>query len=158
MDNPNKSNFIINFTNVLEDLYDNNYDYTVFNMYFIINPLSFNLTGHIDLIKLIEHLNKYPIEYIRDENNITKFYKNIGFINALKILLFLSIYDINNLTKMSININSEFYRNIKIINEKVNKDLGNTIINYDTKINPNSELILLIYADFTSMPHDNKFN
>lgn len=105
MDNPNKGNFIINFTNVLEDLYDNNYDYTVLNMYFIINPLSLNLTGHIDLIKLIEHLNKYPIEYIRDENNITKFYKNIGLINALKSLVFLSIYYTNNLTKMSININ-----------------------------------------------------
>lgn len=73
MNNPNKGKFIINFTNVLVDLYDNNYDYTVFNMYFIINPLSLNLTGHIDFIKLIEHLNKYPIEYIRDENNITNF-------------------------------------------------------------------------------------
>lgn len=50
-DNPNKGNFIINFTNVLEDLYDNNYDYIVLNMYFIINPLSLNITGHIDLIK-----------------------------------------------------------------------------------------------------------
>lgn len=39
---------------------------------------------------------------------------------------------------MSININSDFYRNTKNINENVNKDLGNTIINYDTKINPNS--------------------
>ena len=57
---------------------------------------------------------------------------------------------------MSININSDFYRNI--LNENVHKDLGNTIINYDTKLNPNSELILLIYADFTSMPHDHKFN
>ena len=39
----------------------------------------------------------------------------------------------------------------------MNKNLGNTIFNSDTKINPNSELILLIYADFTSMPHDHKF-
>jgi len=59
---------------------------------------------------------------------------------------------------MYIKINSDFYRNIKIINENVHKDLGNTIINYDTKIIPNSELILLIYADFTIMPHDHKFN
>lgn len=52
MENPNKGKFIILFTNVLEDLYDNNYDYTVFNMYFIVNPLNLNLTGHIDNYKI----------------------------------------------------------------------------------------------------------
>jgi hypothetical protein len=33
------------------------------------------------------HLNKYPIKYIIDEDNITKFYKNIGLIYASGILV-----------------------------------------------------------------------
>ena len=74
-------------------------------MYFIIKFKGLNSTAHINYIKLIKHLNKYPKEYITDEINITNFYKNIGLINAFKILVFLSIYDVNNLTKISININ-----------------------------------------------------
>ena len=107
-------------------------------------------TYKIDLKKLMSHLNKYPLEFIADANNITKFYKNIGLINATGIIVFLSLCDIDNLRDLSKDINNSINTNIKIINNNVHKDLNNTIINFNSKFEYDSEILLLIYADFNN--------
>ena len=114
-----KDIFINNLINVLEDLYDNN-EFTVFQLYFLILPKDRNY--HLNLEKLIKHLSKYPIEYIIDNENITKFYKNIGLISAMYVLVFISIYDIDNLNKISREIKKGINNNIKLINENIYKD------------------------------------
>ena len=43
---------------------------------------------------------------------------------------------------------------IKVINENVYKDLDNTIINFNTKVDVNSEIMLLILADFEEIASD----
>lgn len=125
---------------------------------FIFFTISKDSNINIDLSKLMLHLNKYPIEYIMNEENITRFYKNIGLITAIKVLVFISLYDIENLRNISRNIKLEINKEIKVINKNVHKDLNNTIINFNTKVDLNSEIMLLIYADFDKMDSDfNKF-
>lgn len=143
-----KVNFINNLIEVLEDLYDNN-EFTVFHLYFFIIPSENNM--YIDFNKLMIHLNKFPIEYIMNEKNITKFYKNIGLIFAINILVFTSIYDIENLSIISRDIKLDINNSIKVINANVYKDLDNTIINFNTKLDVNSEIMLVIKADFDTM-------
>ena len=55
-----------------------------------------------DILKLKQHFGKYPLEFINQ--NIVKFYKNTGLITAVGIFVFYSLYDINNLTKIFLNI------------------------------------------------------
>ena len=94
-----------------------------------------------------------------DDENITKFYKNIGLIFANSVLVFTSTYDIDNLSKISKDIKLSINNSIKVINENVYKDLNNTIINFDTKVNIDYEIMLIITADFDSMDSDfNNFN
>jgi len=62
--------------------------------------------------------------------------------------VFTSIYELNNLTKISINLKKDLLSNIEIINKNVHKDLNNTIINYTNKFDINSEIMLIIHADF----------
>jgi len=140
--------FINNLTNILEDLYDNNQN-TVFGFYFFINPDAFHAEIEIDCTKLMKHLNSYPPDFILD--NITNFYKNVGLTYTNKILVWFPTYDINNLQRISIKIRQEIFKKIKVINENVDKDLNNTIINYRSKVDSNSELMLFIYADFKSI-------
>jgi hypothetical protein len=52
------------------------------------------------------------------------------------------------LTKLSLNIKKYIIENIKIINKNVHKDLNNTIINYTKQFDSNSEIMLIIHADF----------
>jgi hypothetical protein len=144
----NKVNFINNLIGVLEDLYDNN-EFTIFHLHFFIIPSKLNM--YINFNKLMIHLNKYPIEYIMNEENITKFYKNIGLISSIEILVFTSIYDIDNLNQISRDIKLDINNSIKVINENVYKDLDNTIINFNTKVDVNSEIMLVILADFDKM-------
>ena len=109
-----KSNYFIdNLANLLEDLYDNN-EFVIFHLYFLTLP---KVDYEIDSDKLMLHLNKYPIKYIIDEDNITKFYKNIGLIYASGILVWYSISDINNLRVIAKDINIDINNKIKIINE-----------------------------------------
>lgn len=94
-----------------------------------------------------EHFAKYPIEFI--DENIVKFYKNMGLLTAVGV--FSSFYDIENLKfkkKISLNIKKQINNNIKIINKNVHKDLNQTIINYTNKFDINSEIMLIIHADF----------
>lgn len=138
---------------MLEDLYDNN-EFTVFHLYFLAIPKDTDI--YIYFPKLMDHLNKYPIEYIISEENITRFYKNIGLINATNLLVFASIYDIENLKNISKSIKLMINKNIKVINKNVYKDLNNTIINFNTKVDVNLEMMLIIYADFDKM--ESEFN
>jgi hypothetical protein len=52
---------------------------------------------------------------------------------------------------MSLNIKKQINNNIKIINQNVHKDLNNTIINYKNKFDINSEIMLIIHADFDEL-------
>jgi hypothetical protein len=136
--------FTFNLTEVLEDLYDNN-ESTVFNLYFIIKP-DFDKIIKFDIVKLNQHFSKYPLEFIDD--NILKFYKNTGLLTAFGVLVFLPFYDIHNLTIISSDIKNKIIDNIEIINKNVHKDFNNTIVNYTNKFDINSEIMLIIHAEF----------
>jgi len=62
--------------------------------------------------------------------------------------VFSSLYDFNNLTVISSNFKNIIKNNIEIINKNVHKDLNNTIVNYTNKFDINSEIMLIIQADF----------
>ena len=139
--------FILNLTEVLEDLYDNN-ETTVFKLYFLIKP-DFAKIIKFDIVKMNEHFDKYPLEFI--DQNIVKFYKNTGLLAAVGVLVFFPNYDIDNLTNISLKIKKDIIENIKIINNNVHKDLNNTIINYTNKFDIYSEIMLIIHADFDQL-------
>lgn len=145
----NIDKFILNLSDVLEDLYDNN-DATVFNLYFLVKP-DFDNAIKFDIIKIVEHFNKYPLEFINKNENQIKFYKNTGLLAVSGILVFSPFYDINNLIKLSTNIKSQILKKIEFINKNVHKDFNNTIINYTNKFDINSEIMLIIHADFNKI-------
>lgn len=126
---------------------------TVFNLYFIVKP-SLESGKIINFIKLNEHFSKYPLEFIAE--NIVKFYKNTGLLKVSGILVFYPLYDINNLIQISSGIKAHFIQNIEIINNNVHKDLNNTIINYTNKFDVNSEIILMIHADYDTIVNINQ--
>jgi hypothetical protein len=136
--------FIFNLVKILEDLYDNN-EGTFFKLYFLVKP-DFDKFIRFDIVKMNEHFAKYPVEFI--DENLVKFYKNTGLLTAVGVFVFASLYDIENLKKISLNIKKQINNNIKIINKNVHKDLNNTIINYTNKFDINSEIMLIIHADF----------
>jgi hypothetical protein len=136
--------FILNLAEILEDLYDNN-EWTVFNLYFLVKP-DFDRGIKLDIENLNKHFAKYPLEFIHQ--NIVKFYKNTGLLTATGVFVFSSLYDFNNLTVISSNFKNIIKDNIKIINKNVHKDLNNTIVNYTNKFDINSEIMLIIQADF----------
>jgi translation initiation factor 2 beta subunit (eIF-2beta)/eIF-5 len=57
-------------------------------------------------------------------------------------------YDIYDYLKISRIIKNTIINNIEDINKNVHKDLNNTIINYTNKFDINSEIMLIIHADF----------
>jgi hypothetical protein len=57
-------------------------------------------------------------------------------------------YDIYDYLKISRIIKNSIINNIEDINKNVHKDLNNTIINYTNKFDINSEIMLIIHADF----------
>ena len=114
-------------------------------MYFILKP-DLNYTLKFDIIGLNKHFSLYSNEFI--VKNIVQFYKNTGLIAANGLLVFYPFYDIKNLENISSNFKNQIYINIKNINKNVHKDTNNTIINYTEKVDINSELILIINADF----------
>ena len=136
--------FTLNLAEILEDLYDNN-EWTVFNLYFLVKP-DFDRVIKFDIENLNKHFAKYPLEFIHE--NIVKFYKNTGLLTATGVFVFLSLYDFNNLTVISSNFKNIIKNNIEIINKNVHKDLNNTIVNYTNKFDINSEIMLIIQADF----------
>jgi hypothetical protein len=89
--------FTYSLTQILEDLYDNN-QHTLFNLYFLIKP-DLNKGIKFDLIKLNQHFNNYPLEFLN--NNIVQIYKNTGLLGVNGILVFFPFYDITNLFKIS---------------------------------------------------------
>jgi hypothetical protein len=99
-----------------------------------------------DIENLIQHFSKYPLEFI--DQNIVKIYKNTGLLTGFGVLVFLSLYDFKNLTAISSNIKNTIKNNIEIINKNVHKDFNNTLVSYTDKFNYNSEIMLIIHADF----------
>jgi hypothetical protein len=55
------------------------------------------------------------------------------------------------LTIISSNTKNHIINNIKIINKNVNKDFNNTIINYTKKFDINSEIMLIVHAEFNKI-------
>ena len=136
--------FIFNLAEILEDLYDNN-ESTVFNLYFLVKP-DLDRCIKFDIEKLNKHFAKYPLEFI--DQNIVKFYKNTGLLTAFGVSESLISYDIYDYLKISRIIKNSIINNIEDINKNVHKDLNNTIINYTNKFDINSEIMLIIHADF----------
>ena len=139
--------FTFKLAELLEDLHDNNKS-TIFNFYFLIKP-DFKRVVKFDVVKLNEHFNKYPVEYI--DANIVKFYKNTGLICVSSILVFAPFCDINNLLRLTSGIKRRVISCIENINNNVHKDFNNTIINYTDKVNINTEIMLIIHADFNTI-------
>ena len=104
-------NIVDKITEILEDLYVNN-EFTEFNLHFLIKP-NFNKNVKYDIVKLNEHLSQYPSHFLNE--NITRVYKNTGLINSTSILVFFSLYDINNLNQISKDIFKDiiFYYNLE---------------------------------------------
>ncbi len=123
---------------------DNN-EWTFFKLYFLVKP-DFNKVYKFDIVQMNEHFAKYPIEFM--DQTIVKIYKNTGLLTAIGVFVFYSFYDLQNLKEMSLNIKKQIYRNINNINDNVHKDLNNTMLNYTNKFDTNSEILLVIHADF----------
>ncbi len=75
-------------------------------------------------------------------------YKNTGLITAFSVLVFDSSNLINNLLVISSNLKKIIIDNFEIINKNEYKDFNNTIVNYTNKFEINSEILLIIHADF----------
>lgn len=140
----NIDKFILNLSEILEDLEENNV-LTVFNLYFLIKP-DLDRFIRFDIENLNKHFNKYPLQFINQ--NIVKFYKNTGLLTAFGVSESLISYDIYDYLKISRIIKNTIINNIEDINKNVHKDLNNTIINYTNKFDINSEIMLIIHADF----------
>jgi hypothetical protein len=117
----------------------------VFNLYFLVKP-DFDRVIKFHIKNLNKHFAKYPLKFINQ--NIVKFYKNTGLLTATGVLVFLSLYDFNNLTVISSKFKNVITDNIEIINKNVHKDLNIKIVNYTNKFDINSEIMLIIQADF----------
>ena len=106
----------------------------------------FKKTIKFDILKLNQHFAKYPLKFINE--NIVKFYKNTGLLAAMGILVFYSNYDENNLIRISSQIKKDIILNIENINNLVLKDFNQSIVNYENKFDYNSEIMLIIHAEF----------
>jgi hypothetical protein len=134
--------FITNLADILEDLYDNN-EFVVFKLYFV---RVHEVYTEIKINNFINHLNGYPTEFIMD--NLVRFHKNTGIVALSYILVWLSLYDINNLKHIANALLKMINQNITTINENIHKDFGNTIVNFNTPIDKkNLELFLFICID-----------
>jgi hypothetical protein len=136
--------FILNLAEILEDLEENNV-LTVFHLYFLVKP-DFDRIIKFDIEKLNQHFAKYPLQFI--DQNIIKFYKNTGLLTVFGVGESLTLNDYNDFIRISSKIQNTIIDNIEIINKNVHKDLNNTIINYTNKFDINSEIMLIIYAEF----------
>jgi Cytochrome C and Quinol oxidase polypeptide I/LAGLIDADG endonuclease len=143
--------FILNLADILEDL-DNNNVLTVFKLNFLVKP-DLNRFIKFDIVKLNQHFAKYPNLFINQ--NIEKFYKNTGLLISFGIGESLSFYEFDELIGISSRIKNIIIENTETINKNVHKDLNNTIINYTNKFDINSEILLIIHADFYK-PDNNK--
>lgn len=136
--------FTFNLATILEDLYLNNQS-TIFNLYFIKKP-NLEETFKFDIVKLNQHFVKYPIGFINE--NVVRIYKNTGLLNAISVLVFAPTSEFNNLINLSKEMKNQIINNIELINNLVDKDFNNTIVNYKTKFEINSEIMLIIHAEF----------
>ena len=66
-------------------------------------------------------------------------------------MVFYSLYDINNLNTISKDIYRKIKNNVKIINENLDKNQGNTISNFLNKVDINNELLLFINANYKTL-------
>lgn len=136
--------FILNLAEILKDLDDNNV-LTVFKLNFLVKP-DLNRLIKFDIVNLNKHFAKYPNLFINQ--NIVKFYKNTGLLTSFGIGESLFYYEFDELIEISSRIKNIIIDNIKNINKNVHKDLNNTIVNYTNKFDINSEIMLIIHADF----------
>lgn len=103
--------------------------------------------------RLINNYYSLKLKKVLFENeilneNITRVYKNTGLINSTTLLLFMDIYDTDDLNNISKDIYKDIIKNINIINDNLDLNLGNTITNYLNKVPVNKELFLFINANY----------
>jgi hypothetical protein len=145
--------FLQNLVDILEDLYDNN-EFTIFDLYFLIKP-DFNHVIKFDVVNLNKHFSKFPAHILDKE--ITKVYKNIGLLFTCQIFVWFSNYSIENLKVIADSMKNNILKNINIINSTVHLNKKkNTILNYSEKVKKDSEILLIINADFKTMDDDYK--
>lgn len=99
----------------------------------------------MDEIELLKHLDRYPIEFIRD--HLTMFHKNMGLIGCMNVLVWTSNYDINNLQRIASKMREDLLSNIVVINQNIKRDYGNTMVNFNTPVGLLNELFLFIGVD-----------
>jgi hypothetical protein len=144
--------FLQNLVDILEDLYDNN-EFTIFDLYFLIKP-DFNHVLKFDVVNLNKHFSKFPAHILDKE--ITKVYKNTGLLSTCQIFVWFSNYSIENLRVIADSMKNNILKNINIINSTIHLDKKNTILNYSEKVKKDSEILLIINADFKTMDDDYK--
>jgi hypothetical protein len=139
--------FDTNIKNILEDMYDNN-EFVIFNMYFLVLPEKGDFKINID--KFLSHMMKYDAKVLN--NQIVKVFKNVGMILAKSIIVWLSIYDDNNLMNISKDIRIDMKDNINQINQIIHEDFNNTTLNFSKPINlEKDEIFIIISANFDIM-------
>jgi LAGLIDADG endonuclease/Cytochrome C and Quinol oxidase polypeptide I len=140
-------NFYYDLNKILSDLLDNT-EFTEFRFYFLVKP-DLNKCEIIkyDIEKLMTHFAQYPVWFMNQ--NITQIYKNTGLLSVFHLPVVWDMYDFYGLTAISSNIKKDLINNIEIINNNVQKDFNNSIISFRDKFDIDSEIMLIIYADFS---------
>ena len=96
--------------------------------------------------KFINHLESFPASTL--QNFKTKVYINTGLLIKIELLVFYSLYDIENLKKISRSIKENLIINILEINKTIDRDQGNTITNFTKPFNYKDEVKLIIVANY----------
>jgi len=133
--------FKYNIGEITHDSEDNR-ESAEFKLYFI--RRSPTLTS-IDAAKLYNQLKEYSMDDI--SANITKFHQDMGLVFYLDLMVWSSSNDINILVNIASNMQTEIIDSISSINQNVHKDLGNTIVNFNTPMDIRNELFLLKVDD-----------
>jgi hypothetical protein len=107
-----------------------------------------------DVVNLNKHFSKFPAHILDKE--ITKVYKNTGLLFTCQIFVWFSNYSIENLKVIADSMKNNILKNINIINSTVHLNKKNTILNYSEKVKKDSEILLIINADFKTMDDDYK--
>jgi hypothetical protein len=140
-----KINFIENLTDILEDFYDN-YAFSNFRLHFIYK----GKIRQYDYLHLINHLSQYSVDLMNNKDIKTRIFKNVGLIFACEVFVFFPTYDLTNLKNIATSLKSIIHDSIKLINKNVYKDLGNSVVNFNNKIDYNDELCLVISVNFNN--------
>ena len=140
--------FELNLVDILRNIFENhNNKHHIFKFYFFSNVNITRKTNvKYDIDKVIEHLEKYPFFIIQKE--ITKIYKNTALLASIPVGIIPNLSEKLSLYQVGVDMIKIINSNIKKINQEVSEDQGNTILNFNNKVNYSEEIRLVIYADY----------